>query len=128
RQLAEKKSLYESVLMQKAKLFAILDTLNMAEDSELEKQITEIRKQLKDINNGLKKYDVEKGLESASAKVNEYMAEIGNYFEFEESYRPISLHFSFETFDLYHLTAENEKIYLRSMGSEIGRASCRERE
>ncbi|WP_034584872.1 DUF3732 domain-containing protein, partial [Acinetobacter sp. HR7] len=25
--------------------------------------------------------------------------------------------FSFETFDLYHLTPENEKIYLRSMGS-----------
>lgn len=45
------------------------------------------------------------------------MAEIGQHFEFEVSYRPINLHFSFETFDLYHLTPEKDKIYLRSMGS-----------
>jgi thiol-disulfide isomerase/thioredoxin len=117
KQLAEKKSLYESILMQKAKLFVLLDTLNMADDAELEKQIKALNKQLKDINNDLKQYDVQKGLENAAAKVNEYMAEIGSHFEFEASYKPINLHFSFETFDLYHLTPENEKIYLRSMGS-----------
>jgi len=124
KQLAEQKSLYESVLMQKAKLFALLDTLNMADDAELEKQIKEIRKQLKSINNDLKEYDVGKGLESASAKVNEYMADIGSYFEFEASYKPINLHFSFETFDLYHLTPENEKIYLRTMGSGANWLYC----
>lgn len=42
KQLAELKSLYESILMQKAKLFMLLDTLNMADDAELEKQIKEI--------------------------------------------------------------------------------------
>lgn len=117
KQLAEHKSLYESVLMQKAKLFALLDTLNMADDVELEKQIKELNKHLKAINKDLKQYDVQKGLESAAEKVNEYMAEIGSQFEFEASYKPINLHFSFETFDLYHLTPEDEKIYLRSMGS-----------
>lgn len=117
KQLAEQKSLYESVLMQKAKLFALLDTLNMADDVELEKQIKELNKHLKAINKDLKQYDVQKGLESAAEKVNEYMAEIGSQFEFEASYKPINLHFSFETFDLYHLTPEDEKIYLRSMGS-----------
>ncbi|MCP5213362.1 MAG: DUF3732 domain-containing protein [Hahellaceae bacterium] len=117
KQLAEQKSLYESVLMQKAKLFALLDTLNMADDAELEKEIQELKKQLKVINKGLKQYDVKKGLEKAAGKVNEYMAEIGSQFEFEASYKPINLHFSFETFDLYHLTPEDEKIYLRSMGS-----------
>jgi hypothetical protein len=117
KQLAELKSLYESILMQKAKLFMLLDTLNMADDAELEKQIKEITKKIKGINKDLKQYDVQKGLENASAKVNEYMAEIGSHFEFEASYKPINLHFSFETFDLYHLTQENEKIHLRSMGS-----------
>src|SRR5690606_25066513 len=34
------------------------------------------------------------------------------------------LHFSFETFDLYHLTPENEKIYLRSMGSGANWLYC----
>jgi DNA repair ATPase RecN len=124
KQLTEQKSLYESILMQKAKLFALLDTLNMADDVELEKQIKEISKQLKSINNDLKKYAVEKGLENASAKVNEYMADIGSHFEFETSYKPINLHFSFETFDLYHLTPENEKIYLRSMGSGANWLYC----
>lgn len=117
KQLEEQKSLYESILMQKAKLFVLLDTLNMADDAELEKQIKALNKQLREINKDLKQYDVKRELENASAKVNEYMAEIGSHFEFEASYKPINLHFSFETFDLYHLTPESEKIYLRSMGS-----------
>jgi DNA repair ATPase RecN len=116
KQLAEQKSLYESILMQKAKLFVLLDTLNMADDAELEKQIKALNKQLKGISKELKKYDVQKGLESAADKVNQYMAEIGKHFEFEKSYQPINLHFSFETFNLYHLQGD-EKIYLRSMGS-----------
>lgn len=124
KQLAEQKSLYESILMQKAKLFVLLDTLNMADDTELEKQIKALNKQLKVINKDLKKYDVQKGLESASEKVNEYMTDIGAYFDFEASYKPINLNFSFETFDLYHLTPKNEKIYLRSMGSGANWLYC----
>lgn len=124
KQLAEQKSLYESILMQKAKLFVLLDTLNMADDAELEKQIKALNKQLKGIDKDLKQYDVQKGLENASAKVNEYMADIGSHFEFEAGYKPINLHFSFETFDLYHLTPKNEKFYLRSMGSGANWLYC----
>jgi hypothetical protein len=124
KQLAEQKSLYESIVMQKAKLFVLIDTLSMADDAELERQIKALNKQLIIISNDLNKYDVQKGLESASTKVNEYMAEIGSHFEFEASYKPINLHFSFETFDLFHLTPENEKIYLRSMGSGANWLYC----
>lgn len=124
KQLAEQKSLYESILIQKAKLFMLLDTLSMADDAELEKQITEINKQLREINKSLIKYDIQKGLESASTTVNKYMAEIGQHFEFESSYKPINLHFSFESFDLYHLTPRGEKIYLRSMGSGANWLYC----
>lgn len=124
KQLAEQKSLYESILIQKAKLFMLLDTLNMADDAELEKQITGINKQLREINRSLIKYDIQKGLESASTTVNKYMADIGQHFEFESSYKPINLHFSFENFDLYHLTPRGEKIYLRSMGSGANWLYC----
>jgi DNA repair ATPase RecN len=123
-QLIEQKSLYESIIMQKAKLFALLDTLNMADDAELEKEIKELEKKLKNIAAALKEYDVQKGLAQASDKVNEYMAEIGSHFEFEASYKPINLNFSFETFDLYHLTPGGEKIYLRSMGSGANWLYC----
>ena len=123
-QLSEQKSLYESIIMQKAKLYALFDTLNMADDAELEKEIKELKKKLKKITDALKEYDVQKGLTAASDKVNEYMTSIGSHFEFEKSYKPINLNFSFETFDLYHLTPENEKIYLRSMGSGANWLYC----
>ncbi|MCD1632016.1 DUF3732 domain-containing protein [Marinobacter shengliensis] len=122
--LAEQKSLYESIVIQKAKLFALFDTLNMADDMELEREIKAVRKELKGITDTLKEYDVQRGLKQASDKVNEYMAEIGSHFEFEPSYKPINLHFSFETFDLYHLTSQGEKIYLRSMGSGANWLYC----
>lgn len=123
KQLAEQKSLYESVLMQKSRLFVLLDTLNMADDAELEKQIKVLNKQLNKISKDLKQYDVQKRLESAAEKVNQYMAEIGKHFEFEKSYQPINLQFSFETFDLYHLH-DDEKFYLRSMGSGANWLYC----
>lgn len=122
--IAKNKSLYENIIMHKAKLFALLDSLNMADDSDIEKSLKELRKQLKKINESLKEYDVEKGLKIASLKVNKYMTDIGSHFEFETSYKPINLHFSFETFDLYHLTPEGEKIYLRSMGSGANWLYC----
>lgn len=122
--IAKNKSLYENIIMHKAKLFALLDSLNMADDSDVDKSLKELQKQLKKINGSLKEYDVEKGLKNASIKVNKYMTDIGSHFEFETSYKPINLHFSFETFDLYHLTPEGEKIYLRSMGSGANWLYC----
>ncbi len=54
KQLAEQKSLYESILMQKAKLYMLLDTLNMANDVELDKQIKALNEQLEAIDKDLK--------------------------------------------------------------------------
>ncbi|WP_081622701.1 DUF3732 domain-containing protein [Thioalkalivibrio sp. ALM2T] len=123
KQLEEQKSLYESIVMQKAKLFAIFDAFDAADDEELDREIKALKKQLNGVDKDLKQYNVQKGLDDASAKVNEYMAEIGKHFEFEESYQPINLCFSFETFYLYHLQGE-EKIYLRSMGSGANWLYC----
>lgn len=116
-QLAKQKSVYENILMTKARLFMLLETLNLADDIELDKSLESLNKQLNKINADLSKYDVQKGLDNASEKVNKYMADIGTHFEFEDSYKPIHLHFSFKTFDLYHETQKGEKVYLRSMGS-----------
>ncbi|MBN3264789.1 DUF3732 domain-containing protein [Pectobacterium brasiliense] len=117
KQVSEKKSLYESILVVKARLFMLLEGISLGNNMDLEKKITDLHKEIDGIDIKLKKYDIEKGLNNASNIVNKYMKEIGNHFEFEESYKPINLKFSFETFDLYHLTEKREKIYLRSMGS-----------
>jgi len=121
---AEQKSLYETIVMTKARLFMLLETLNLADDDELESRLNSLNKELLNISKKLNKYNVKKGLDDAANKVNDYMAEIGKYFEFEKSYKPINLKFSFETFDLYHETEKNEKIYLRSMGSGANWLYC----
>ncbi len=115
-QISKNKSLYENILMQKAKLFMLIDTLDLADDIDLESEIQSLNKKLTTIKESLNNYDVTKSLELAAKKVNKYMNEIGHRLDFEQSYLPINLHFSFETFDLYHLQGD-EKIYLRSMGS-----------
>ncbi|HDL7101521.1 TPA: DUF3732 domain-containing protein [Yersinia enterocolitica] len=117
KQISEQKSLYETILVVKARLFMLLEGISLGDDIELDKNIEFIKNDIYKIDKKLAEYDIKKGIENANLKINTYMADIGKHFEFEESYRPINLHFSFETFDLYHLTDKKEKIYLRSMGS-----------
>lgn len=117
KQISAQKSLYENILIIKAILFMLLEGISLGDDIELDKNIKTVKNDIYNIDEKLKGYDIKKGIENANTKVNNYMNTIGKNFEFEESYKPINLHFSFETFDLYHLTEKNEKIYLRSMGS-----------
>jgi len=86
--------------------------------------IKKISNRINEIKGNIDRYNAAEELEKASQKVNEYMAEIGLSFEFEQSYKPINLKFSFSTFDLYHETSEGEKIYLRSMGSGANWLYC----
>lgn len=115
--LKEKKSLYESILVYKAKLDMLIDAVTLINDAEVDERLKEARKTFDRIERDLEKYNYKDGLAKANQAVNDYMQEIGKHFEFEDSYRPINLHFSFETFDLYHLNLKSEKIFLRSMGS-----------
>lgn len=115
--LSEKKSLYESILLYKAKLDMLLDSLNFANDAEVEERMKVAQGALRKVDQQLEEYDYKDGLSKADDFVNAIMNKIGQHFDFEDSYKPINLHFSFETFDLYHLTPKDEKIFLRSMGS-----------
>lgn len=45
------------------------------------------------------------------------MNSIGANFDFEEFYKPLNLHFSLDTFDLWHETEDGMRVLLRSMGS-----------
>lgn len=122
--LREKKNLYESILGSKVNLDMLLDSLNSANDAEIEGRLKERKEALNKIELQLSEYDYKDGLREADDAINSIMKEIGNKFEFEESYKPINLHFSFETFDLYHLSPKGEKIFLRSMGSGANWLYC----
>ena len=74
--------------------------------TDIEKIETELRS----------KYNVDNKISEAEKFINTTMNQIGSQLDFEESYKPINLHFDLKTFDLYHLSG-TKKIYLRSMGS-----------
>lgn len=116
-QLRKSKTLFENILTVKARLFAVIDSLNLINDTELDEKIASLKTEIDGIKSKLSSYDFKSNLENAAKKVNDYMKEFGNDLDFEDTYKPINLKFSFETFELYHETPQREKIYLRSMGS-----------
>jgi len=123
-ELKNKRTLYETVISNKERLIILLDSLTASADEDSDEKLNVIRKELKTIKEKLSKYDYNKKLAEASKAVNSYMADIGQHFDFEDSYKPINLHFSFDTFDLYHLDKGGKKIYLRSMGSGANWLYC----
>ena len=115
--IKDNQSLIEVILNQKARLRALVETLNTVGDVELDEKREKLKTQIDEKEKLLNKYNVKSRMIELTEKVNSYMAEIGKNFDFEQSYKPINLKFSFETFDLYHLNEKDEKVYLRSMGS-----------
>lgn len=103
----------------KAKLrleIAIQEQLDKPE-SEIAEQEKVLIKEVKRLAGLLAQYDVEDGLKELSQGINEKMCELGNYFHFEEAYKPLDLRFDVETFDLWYQQDANTRVYLRSMGS-----------
>lgn len=124
KRITHKKDLYEEAVMMKAKLFALLDTLINKNGTELESKARVLEERRQEISKELQKYDVENNLRKAEIKINRYMAEIGQHFDFEASYKPINLKFSLSTFELYHELKNKNKVYLRSMGSGANWLYC----
>lgn len=116
--LKENKSLEEQALKMKLKIENLLESLVEKDNAELERQIKESELKIKSYKKDLaEKFDVNKKLANAETYINNEMKKIGEKFDFEESYKPINLKFSLNSFDLWHEKQNNEKVYLRSMGS-----------
>lgn len=122
--IQEIKSRYEQILMAKASLFSMLDILAQKQSGQLEENDIKIKSDLQKIERKLKEYDSHSKLKESENRINEIMSEIGRDFEFEDSYHPINLNFSLDSFDLYHTNKAKERIYLRSMGSGANWLYC----
>jgi len=116
--LANNKSLNEQTLKVKLKIENLLESLVDKEDNSIDDNIKSIKKEISGYKKSLKdKFDVNKKLQEAEKFINDEMKKIGNSFDFEQSYKPINLKFSFESFNLWHEKENGYKVYLRSMGS-----------
>ena len=119
------KSLEEQGLKVKLKLEAILDILILNSTSKTSKLIEEKRNQINTLKEYISiNYNVDNKLLKATNQINSYMNEIGSLFAFEDSYKPINLHFDLSTFELFHRKENGEKVYLRSMGSGANWLYC----
>jgi hypothetical protein len=83
-----------------------------------DKKLDEIKEKIKKLQADLKSnYDIDQEMSNAQVRIQELLLKFGKRFDFEKSYTPIQLHFSLETFNLWHEPEAGKQVFLRSMGS-----------
>ncbi|MEN5068857.1 DUF3732 domain-containing protein [Stenotrophomonas sp. TWI1183] len=95
---------------------AIQDQLENPE-SELLTHSRRLRDEISRLAYLLAEYSADRRLAALSQSIDAKLAEYGDLFSFEETYRPSKLRFSIETFELWYQQDELNRVYLRSMGS-----------
>lgn len=115
--LKTSKSISEQAI--KAKLRLEIDIQNQS--AKPESELTEMEKaQAKEVARLaalLDGYDVKERLRELSENIDKKMCELGDTFDFEETYKPSALRFDIDTFDLWYEQSAKKRVYLRSMGS-----------
>ncbi|QUJ68860.1 DUF3732 domain-containing protein [Photobacterium sp. GJ3] len=123
-ELKRKKSLYEVALKSKLNIENFLEDLTYDEKpTDLEIEVGKLKTRIKDVEDKLHEYNVDSEMKNAQLFISKTMNEIGNRLDFEKSYMPINLGFSFDTFDIWHKQGKN-KVFLRSMGSGANWLYC----
>lgn len=110
-------SRFEQAIVVKLELFDVLKKINAKNEADLLTKMEQLDKEKEILESKQKKFNVNNQIDIANKKVNQIMRQIGQYFDFDESYLPINLKFSFENFELYHERQNGEKVYFNSMGS-----------
>ena len=124
KELARYKTQYELALKVKLKVETILEELLQKPYEELETKLKAVKEEIKKNKKFLKEnYNIEDKLKKAEKDIQSYMHKISSSLEFEDSYKPISLRFSLETFDLWNEMG-GKNVYLRAMGSGANWLSC----
>jgi hypothetical protein len=122
--LKNKRSMSELAMKAKLRVEATLELLVAKSTSDLVFKKEILEKDIKDLSSQLRKYNMAERLEELDKLIESSMQEIGKKFDFEESYRPINLKFSLDTFDLWHERSDGRKVFLRAMGSGANWLYC----
>jgi hypothetical protein len=119
------KSQYEMAVAAKGRLEEALLALARAVSRKDESDLAQLRISIAKLQADLKRrFDVQTKLAQAEERIAKILDDLGTRFDFEDSYKPIRLRFSVETFDLWHEPAKDKKVFLRSMGSGANWLSC----
>ena len=125
--LVRKRAVSELAMKAKLRVEATLELLISRLGTDLDLKKKQLEEEIRSLNGQLQKYKMSERLAEVNSQIEAAMQYIGQRFDFEESYRPINLKFSLETFDLWHERREGsgtKKIYLRAMGSGANWLYC----
>lgn len=116
--LGNNKDLEEQGLKIKLKVENFLENIINRNITAIDESIAKIKNEITRLEKLLKdNFNVTQQIKIAETYINKSMKKIGTNFEFEDSYQPINLKFSLDSFDLWHEKTTKDKIFLRSMGS-----------
>ena len=102
----------------KTRIEILLENAVDNERKRINEELAKINTEINSIKKTLhEKFNLYEKKNSAEEFINTTMNSIGVNFDFEEFYKPLNLHFSLDTFDLWHETEEGIRVLLRSMGS-----------
>lgn len=115
--LQTSKSTDEQAMKAKLKLEIAIQRQIDKPMSELAEEEKRWKDRVKALGDRLAEYNVAERLDGLQNAINTKMCEIGNHFDFEETYQPVNLKFDLESFDLWYQRDSKTRVYLRSMGS-----------
>lgn len=122
--IKERKSRFEQAIGVKVRIETLIQDKLIGNTSELLEQIQLCEDKIKQLNNFLKNtYDIDRKIKSAEECINENMNAIGKNLDFEQTYQPVNLKFSLNSFDLY-FDINGKPVYLRSVGSGANWLAC----
>lgn len=117
KRLQTSKSIDEQAMKAKLKLEIAIQRQMDKPMSELAEEEKRWKDRVKVLGDRLAVYNVAERLDGLQDAINTKMCEIGEHFDFEETYKPVSLKFDLESFDLWYQRDSKTRVYLRSMGS-----------
>lgn len=122
--LEKERPVSELAIRAKLRVEAMLEVLIARSSADLDLKKEQLESDIRLLNDQLKRYNIATRLSEINAQIESAMKQIGQRFEFEESYRPINLKFSLETFDLWHERKDGKRVFLRAMGSGANWLYC----
>ena len=123
-ELGAGRPLSELAVRAKVRAETVLEDMQRKGKTQLEDTIADLKEQIKKLTDERGNYGMAVKLRNARDLIEKDMAELADRFDFEESYKPLRLRFSLDSFDLWHEKVDGTKVFLRAMGSGANWLYC----
>lgn len=117
------KDSHAQAMFTKGKVETYIEQLSSEILSTQDAEITNLEEEIQQLENSLRRYDLDRKYASANKYLLTRMNNICNQLDFEDELKPVDLHFDLKDFSFYH-KFKNSKITLSEMGSGANWLAC----